>query len=256
MRGDPIYGLGAMGPTLAALMLLAGCPSEPPSVGGGSGGEATGSTAEPDPTDPDSTGDGREQTPACRDYMACLAEALPEQIPIDEPRYGASGSCWADLTMAADCTITCASRTESLCPNSATAGGTGDELPACSIDAVLPGARSPVEVGDGPEQLPVEIGELVERNCGCHFVDNDAIDPEVPAYFGALSLATWPDFHSPFMGQPTWQRVRNRAIDELNMPPTYYCGDLDFGSLTAADHVLFRDWLDASAPDAATWNGR
>ncbi len=194
------------------------------------------------------------QSPTCSDYMACLAVALPDQIPIDAPRYGPQGSCWAEPAMATECTIVCASRTESLCPSGDTAGGTGNEEPLCSIDAVLPGAPNPIEAGDGVGQLPVEIGEILEANCGCHYVDGDRLDREIPAYFGALAIATWADFHAPFMGQPTWQRVRVRAIDELNMPPTYFCGEAVFGSLNVSDYVLLRDWLDASAPDAARWN--
>ena len=134
-----------------------------------------------------------------------------------------------------------------------TAGGTGEEPLACSMDALRPTAPSPVDAGTEAEQLPISVGVALENNCGCHYIDPKALDPEVPAYFGGLTMATWQDFHTPFMGTLTWQRVQQRTIVELSMPPQYFCGDLDQGSLSHEDYELLADWLEAGAPDAVRW---
>jgi len=112
---------------------------------------------------------------------------------------------------------------------------------------------SPVQAGEGAGVLPLAIGALLERNCGCHYVDPRQLSPEVPAYFGAMPMATWPDFHTPFMGTLTYLRVQQRAVVELGMPPPYFCDSLDVGSLSAEDHALLQAWLEAGAPDAAAW---
>ena len=204
---------------------------------------------------PDSTGGPVDQSPACAEFLACIAELEPPMLPSNPERFEAGGSCWVDATAAQECTASCEAETERLCPPMGSGGGTGDDPLLCSIEALAPTAISPVEVGEGAEQLPPEIGDLLERNCGCHYVDPARLDPEVPAYFGAITMATWQDFHSPFMGQQTYLRVQQRSVVELSMPPPFFCDSLEFGSLGADDFALLGAWLDAGAPDAATWTG-
>lgn len=233
-----------------------GCLGEPPPVGGGST-DAEDSTSGTETTaTPDSTGGASQsQSPACIDYLACVAEAAPEQLPDAEAQYGPDGSCWSDASTAVQCDVTCREQIDVLCPIQGTGGGTGDEPLLCSIEALVPGADSPVEAGEGAEQLPIEIGALLERNCGCHYVDSAELDPEVPAYNGGLPMATWPDFHSSFMGQTVYLQVQQRSVVELSMPPPFFCDSLDFGSLDAADYMLLEAWLAAGAPDAVRWAG-
>lgn len=191
---------------------------------------------------------------ACLDYLECVAMVAPEQLAEAEAEYGQAGRCWSDAALADQCAATCSTERDALCPEG-TAGGTGETPLQCSIEGLLPGSPSPVEVGDGVEVLPPAIGDVLERNCGCHYVDPRALDPAAPAYFGTMPMATWSDFHGRFMGQLVWQRVQQRAVVELNMPPPYFCDELDMGSLSIEDHALLQAWLGAGAPDAAAWDG-
>lgn len=241
----------AWGPLLAGLAL--GCPSTAPPVGGS--GDTTGATGSSSSAPPltDSTG-APPPSAVCVDYLACVAEADPDGLPAAEAEVGEGSDCWSDPAASTECEATCIMGLDALCPEG-TAGGTGEPPLTCSIEGLLPGAPSPVVAGEGSEVLPVSVGDALERNCGCHYVDPRALEPTVPAYFGGMAMATWADFHQTFMGQLVWQRVQQRAVVELNMPPPYFCDELDQGSLSNEDHALFQAWLEAGAPDAATWGG-
>ncbi|MCX4247223.1 hypothetical protein [Paraliomyxa miuraensis] len=229
------------------------CRGEPPPLGGGTTEDTSTGSSSSSSAAPDSSG-GTTQTPACADYLACLAGVEPERLPEAEAEYGPAGSCWSDSATAAACDAMCIDELEARCPVE-TGGGTGEELLTCSIEALAPGFDSPVVAGDGAEVLPPSIGLVLENNCGCHYLDPEQVDPEVPTYFGAMPMATWQDFHSTFMGTVVHERVRQRAVVELSMPPPFYCDALDFGSLSAEDYALLGAWLEASAPDAAAWDG-
>ena len=233
--------------------MLAGCLGEAPPVGGGgtSEGETSSGTTAPAP---EPSGEPLGQTPACAEYLECLAQDEPALVPAAEAEYGPAGSCWVDAATAAECDATCTAETEARCLSG---GGdsTGGEALVCSIEGLVPGAGSPVQAGDGAGMLPLDVGGLLERNCGCHFVDPRGLDPKVPAYNGDLVMATWQDFHTPFMGTPTYQLVQQRSVVELGMPPPYFCDSLDVGSLSTEDHALLQAWLEAGAPDAARWGG-
>ncbi len=242
----------APGVLLLAVM-LAGCLGEPPPVGGGSSSSSSSSTTGTVTTAPvDSTG-GVPQGPACIDYLDCLEQVDPPMRPDAEAEYGPMGSCWVDSATAAQCEATCEEQTLLLCPPSGSGGGTGSDPLLCSIEGLAPGSASPVEAGEGAEVLPAEVGDLLERNCGCHYLDAAKLDPRVPAYNGALLMATWQDFHTSFMGQLTYLRVQQRSIVELSMPPVFFCDSLEFGSLDADDYALLSAWLEAGAPDAMQW---
>ncbi len=208
---------------------------------------ATGSTSV-DPTG------GGAQTPACAEYLACLGEIAPDEVEDATIELGPSGTCWVDATTAAACDIECNTMLEQRCAPSTSSGSeTGEPPLKCAIESLVPGTPSPIDAGTGVGQLPPEIGDVLERNCGCHFVDPTALERDVPAYKGTIALATWQDFQSPFNGIPTWQRVRQRAVVELSMPVPFYCDVQEVGSLSTEDHALLDAWLTAEAPDGASW---
>jgi len=223
-------------------------------VGGGTSEVEASSSSSTTAPAPESSGEPLAQTPACVEYLECLAQDEPALLPMAEAEYGPVGTCWVDAATAAQCDATCTAETEARCL-SGDSDSTGGEALACSIEGLVPGAGSPIQVGDGAGMLPPPVGALLERNCGCHYLDSRGLDPEVPAYNGSLVMATWQDFQAPFMGMPTYQLVQQRAVVELSMPPPYFCDDLDIGSLSTEDHALLQAWLEAGAPDAAAWGG-
>lgn len=201
-----------------------------------------------------STGTGPlPQAPECVTYLACLAETADDDaIAAAEALYGEQATCWLAANTAAGCASECSMLADEQCSGSS-GSETGEPLPRCAIEALVPGTPNPIVAGTDVGQLPLDIGDLLARNCGCHYVDDAALAPEVPAYLGAMQLATWQDFHSPFNGVAVRDRVAERAIVQLSMPPVFYCDSLAFGSLSAEDHALLDQWLAAGAPDGASW---
>lgn len=132
----------------------------------------------------------------------------------------------------------------------------------CSLEAVDPLADpSVVVMGDEEGMLPVVIGEALLRNCGCHYSD----DPDVIVDYmsDAVQIATWQDFHVPFVGifpmgyedRMVWEATRVRVVDQMPVPmPAIECGvEGEDGVITAADKALFEAWFDAEAPDGANF---
>jgi hypothetical protein len=247
-------GRARRGAVALVALALAGCLGAPPPVGGGTSDASTSGSSTSSGAAAESSSGGPTQTPGCADYLECLAQDEPALVPAAEAEYGPSGTCWSDAATAAQCDATCIEETEQRCL-SGSGEGTGGEVLKCSIEGLLPGTASPVQVGDGAQALPPAIGALLERNCGCHYLDPRQLGAEVPAYFGSMPMATWQDFHTPFMGTLTYLRVQQRAVVELGMPPPYFCDSLDVGALSTDDHALLQAWLEAGAPDAATWGG-
>ena len=135
----------------------------------------------------------------------------------------------------------------------------------CSLEAVDPLADpSVVEMGAEAGMLPIEIGEALLRNCGCHYSDEP--DVAVDYMSDAVAINTWADFHVPFVGifpmgyedRPVWEATRVRVVDQLPIPmPSVECGvEGESGVITAADKALFEAWFDAGAPDGANWPPR
>jgi len=214
---------------------------------------STGSATSSGATPVDTTG-GAPQTPACAQYLACLDEIAPDEVEDATIELGPDGSCWQDPTTAAACDAECSTQIDLRCdPTSSSSSETGEPLLKCAIESLVPGTPNPIDAGTGPGQLPLEIGELLANNCGCHYVDPGELERGVPAYNGTIPLATWQDFQTPFNGIVTWQRVRQRAVIELSMPVTFYCDAQEFGSLSTEDHTLLEAWLTAQAPDGASW---
>jgi hypothetical protein len=240
---------------VAAAAWIAACVPTPPLTTGdstSSGSTSTGS-ASTSGTSSDATG-GAAQTPACADYLVCLEAIAPDEVPDATLELGPDGTCWQDVSIAAACDAECAAQLDQRCASdSSSSGDTGEVLPICAIESLVPGASSPIEAGTDVGVLPLEIGDLLARNCGCHFVDPGDLAREVPEYNGSIALATWTDFHTPFNGTLTWQRVRQRAVVELSMPVPFYCGTQGLGSLSNEDHALLDAWLTAEAPDGASW---
>jgi len=234
--------------------VLAGCLGEAPPVGGGTSDDEASGSSSTTATTQESTGEPLVQTPACADYLECLAQDEPALVPAAEAEYGPAGSCWVDAATAAECDATCVAETEARCLSGGS-DSTGGEALACSIEGLAPAASSPVQAGEGAGMLPPAVGGLLERNCGCHYLDSRGLGPEVPAYNGDIVMATWEDFHAPFMGMTTYQLVQQRSVVELGMPPPYFCDSLDVGSLSTEDHALLQAWLEAGAPDAVRWGG-
>jgi hypothetical protein len=193
------------------------------------------------------------QAPACVKYLGCLAQvAQPEVVAAGEAMYGADAQCWTSSERAAECADECIALADEQCGGSS-GSETGEAPPKCAIESLEPGAPNPIVAGTASGELPIDVGDLLARNCGCHYVDDAALAREVPAYLGAMPMATWQDFHTPFNGVLVRDRVADRAVVQLSMPPPFYCDALAFGSLSAEDHALLQQWLAAGAPDGASW---
>lgn len=199
------------------------------------------------------SGGALPQAPACITYLGCLAQvAEPDAVAAGEAMYGADAQCWTSSERAAECADECMALADEQCGGSS-GSETGEAPLVCAIESLVPGAPNPIVAGTAPGELPIDIGDLLARNCGCHYVDDAALAPEVPAYLGAMPMATWQDFHAPFNGVLVRDRVAERAVVQLSMPPPFYCDALAFGSLSAEDHALLEQWLAAGAPDGASW---
>lgn len=138
-------------------------------------------------------------------------------------------------------------------------------LRLCSLEALDPSTdpATVIEYGDGEGQIPTVIGELLLRNCGCHYTDNIAPGPLVDYKSGAQPMATYADFHGLYTGifpmgfedQPAYVGVAERVVNHLPLPmPPFLCQvEGEMGTITAADQQLITQWLEADAPDGANF---
>jgi hypothetical protein len=135
----------------------------------------------------------------------------------------------------------------------------------CSLEAIDPDAdpAAVIDAGDGDTQIPTLVGEVLLRNCGCHYTDDVPLGLYVDYVSNKVPMATLADFHVLFMGtfpmgfedQPVYAAVEQRVVehDPLPMPP-YGCGvEGEPGMISAADLELLADWLAAAAPDGASF---
>lgn len=134
----------------------------------------------------------------------------------------------------------------------------------CGLPDIDPTADITMVVDAGTEagQLPVEIGDALVRNCGCHYTDN-VEPPHVDYGSDTHPLATLADFHVPFAGtlpmgfegEPVYVAVEERVVNGLPLPmPPLMCDVMgEDGVITEDDRLLFADWLAAGAPDAPTY---
>jgi hypothetical protein len=153
------------------------------------------------------------------------------------------------------------------------AGSTGDGMtsgpgdtgggPAqvCSLQGVDPGAADPVDAGDGAGQIPTVVGEVLNRNCGCHYASEATAPYTALLGLGYQPMETLGDFTAAYAGiNPNLygagsgaDAIYDRVITLGTMPQPILC-DLGGGTLiTAEDRDLLQTWLDAGTPDGATF---
>ncbi len=236
---------------LASLLAVACVATEPDPAAGSTGMVDTTAVATTAPMETSSGGDV-PQSPLCAAWLTCLADVAPAELDAAAVQYGPDGTCWSDADLAMQCEAACDDELAKRC-GAGSSGDSGDPPLKCSIEGLVPGASNPIDAGDGVGQIPTAIGDVLSRNCGCHYLDAAELDRTVPAYLGMIALTTLADFHAPFQGAPTYQRVHQRAIVEVNMPPVFYCDSLAVGSLSLEDRAALEAWLLAEAPDGASW---
>ena len=135
----------------------------------------------------------------------------------------------------------------------------------CSLEAIDPEADPAmvIDAGDGVDQIPTVVGEVLLRNCGCHYTDDVPIGMYVDYISNKVPMAALADFHVDFMGtfpmgfedQPVYLAVEQRVVhhEPLPMPP-FGCGvEGEPGLITAADLELLSSWLAAAAPGGASF---
>lgn len=141
----------------------------------------------------------------------------------------------------------------------ADAGETGGGALPCDFPEIAPGQASPVVAGDEPGLIPTIIGDALTRNCGCHY--SAMLAPGVPGYIGDVVFTTLDeflaDYNGPnpnYMGGPVAAAVLDRVMmtGGLVMPPAY-CALPDGTTILADDQMLLLAWLEAGAPDGATF---
>lgn len=245
---------------VSVALLVIGC--DPASASGDTDTDtdaATTTGVDPSTTSVDpstTTGNSFDQTVACQSWLDCLDASTQEQL---SSQYGPGGTCWTQTASIVEmCDADCVAGYNASClggsPTSDTNDGTtGEPVDECALDELAPGAESWVEAGDDATVIPSEIGTLIERVCSCHVADLDAFVPDAPLYYGNARFYTFDQMHSNFEGAPMYVEVGIRALDEQNMPPVYFCGDGEYGSLHEDEYAILQAWIEAEAPDGADW---
>lgn len=195
-----------------------------------------------------------EPSPVCVEYLQCIGSQYPDLVEAADNAYGPGAGCWRDPANYDECETTCQLGLDGMCTDAPPTTGEPLAMADCSLSGVAPGVASPIVAGTDPGMLPPAIGAVFEARCGCHLVDDESqLVDDTPPYPGALMLRTYDDVHAPFEGQPAWREIERRTLTQLNMPPTYHCGLVDFGALSTADYETLGDWIAAGAPDGASW---
>ncbi len=146
-----------------------------------------------------------------------------------------------------------ASETDAGGSGSETAGSgseTGGGLKDCSLMGVAPGVTSPLVSGTMAMQLPIGIGEIIERNCGCHLVmdEADLLEGFEPVPPGGADLTTLAGIRADL------GTIESYVMLKI-MPRYPDCGQAAAGDdyMTMEDYDTLLAWLDAGAPDAVDW---
>ena len=213
----------ASAPFFAGFLLLSGCVEDLP-LGAETGTEDSRLESGPGSDDGGaSTGDPRDsQTPACSEYMACIREVDPSSVDLAGRTFGGEGSCWAESSSeATDCDRLCQAGLERLCPERSVDGDSDDGAPTsgepgpplCATQTLSTGDSWLVS-GEASGEIPADVGDALERNCGCHFADLDTFEANTPLYYGSLRMSTWSDFQGSFRGRPVYAWARARAVPE------------------------------------------
>jgi len=241
-----------------AAVLLFGC--DPAASSADTDTDTDASSTNPTTTGPDegTTGSGGmfDQTLACQSWLECLDASTQDQLA---EQYGPGGTCWTQTVAIVEaCDADCVAGYNAECLGGSQSGGEGessggDPIDACALDALAPTAESWVEAGDEAALLPAEIGTLLERVCSCHVADLEAFVEDAPLYYGNARFYTHAQMHAFFEGAPMYVEVGIRALQELNMPPVYYCGEAEHGALHDDEYAILQAWIEAEAPDGAQW---
>lgn len=120
-----------------------------------------------------------------------------------------------------------------------------------------------IDMGEGEGQIPTIIGEALLRNCGCHYTDAATDNGYIDYLSDTVVMRTHADFHVLFEGvfpmnfedRPVYEAVEVRVVDQMPIPmPSIECGvEGEEGVITQEDRDLFADWLEADAPDGASY---
>ena len=127
---------------------------------------------------------------------------------------------------------------------------------SCALEDIKPGAPNPIEAGTGVGEIPPDIADALEVNCGCHYAGLPYERP-LPPYTGVLDMATWAGFHEEHsfplcQDDLAYLCVLERLDHNLPMPPSQ-CSLEDGSRISEDDLDLLYQWLEEGAPDGATW---
>lgn len=136
---------------------------------------------------------------------------------------------------------------------------------SCALATVDPTADPTmvIDIGTEPGQIPPTVGDVLLRNCGCHYTDNVTPGQYVDYKSNKVPMATQADFHVLYAGtfpmgyadQPAYVGIEQRVVyhNPLPMPP-FPCGvEGEVGTIAAADPQMLTDWLAAAARDGTAW---
>ncbi len=136
--------------------------------------------------------------------------------------------------------------------------GSGDAEPAlCSLEALAPGATNPIEAGDEADVIPTSVGEVLARNCGCHY----SSDVTLP-YTGAARMSTLAEFQgdydgtaADYVGEPVWTLAQYRVVELRSMPyaPPICETEEEGNGITDADFAVLEAWFEQEIPDGASF---
>ncbi len=132
---------------------------------------------------------------------------------------------------------------------------TGQAIQPCGLEDLKPGARNPLVGGMGAMELPPDIADVLVAGCGCHLADDHTV-PDVPDYpaTGAFDLSTHAGFQALRAGDDMpYHQVARGYVETDFMPLNTFCHVGDGNAMDPDDRALLLSWLDAGAPDGATW---
>lgn len=221
----------------------------------------------------------------CARYLGC-AVATDEIPPGLFGTYGEQGTCWGDLDENV-CWSSCLSRLSELrganpsepacevcetdedcawvmgtcangqCVTDQADGTAASMVDLCSLSVVDPARENPIVAADEAGRIPAVVGEVLERNCGCHYTSN-TMSPYV-AFQGGTQLQTLANFTGPYAGantvytgQPAYEAVYDRVVRLRDMPMSL-CDTEEGGTITASDLALLTSWLEQDVPDGANF---
>lgn len=131
---------------------------------------------------------------------------------------------------------------------------TGEPRQGCGLPDLKPQARNPIASG-GAGLFPADIADVLVASCGCHLADDHTV-PMVPDYpsTGAFDMTTWDGFQAlRAADDKPYYEVAWGYLDTAFMPLASFCNVGDGEAMDPAARALLLQWLDAGAPDGATW---